>query len=298
MEDLDSIVINFDADKLFWINIILSIVMYAVALEIKWSDFKDVLRSPKPILVGVSSQFLLLPLITLVFVSIIPMHPSIALGLFLISACPGGNVSNFYSMLSKGNIALSIALTSIATISAGFMIPFGFMFWAGCSEAAAPLLSKVQVDYGGMMKTTFWLLLVPMLLGACTRYFKPKIADKISVPLKYLSIFIFAALVFLAFLGNFSLFIQLFHIVFWLTIFHNGFILLAAYFWARAWGLAHRESKTVSLETGIQNTGIGLVIAFNFFSHLGGLQIIVAWWGIWHLVSGGILSYIYARKGE
>ena len=95
MEDLDSIVINFDEGKLFWLNIILSVVMYAVALEINWYDFKDVFRKPKQILVGVSSQYLLLPLITLAFVSILPMHPSIALGLFLISACPGGNVSNF-----------------------------------------------------------------------------------------------------------------------------------------------------------------------------------------------------------
>jgi BASS family bile acid:Na+ symporter len=296
MKDLDSIVINFDEDKLFWLNIILSVVMYAVALEINWADFKDVFHKPKQILVGVSSQFLLLPIITLVFVSIVPMHPSIALGLFLISACPGGNVSNFYSMISKGNIALSVALTSIATISAGFMIPLGFMFWAGCSAKAAPLLSEVQINYGGMMKTTFWLLLVPMILGMCTRYFKPKIAQKISSPLKYLSIIIFAALVLIAFLSNLNLFLQLFNLVFWLTLTHNGLILFAAYFWARLFGLEHRESKTISLETGIQNTGIALVIAFNFFSHLGGLQIIVAWWGIWHLVSGGILSYIYARK--
>ena len=206
MEDLDSIVINFDEDKLFWLNIILSVVMYAVALEINLADFKDVFRKPKQILVGVSSQFLLLPIITLGFVSIVPMHPSIALGLFLISACPGGNVSNFYSMMSKGNIALSVALTSIATISAGFMIPLSFMFWAGCSEKAAPLLSQVQIDYGAMMKTTFWLLLIPMILGMCTRYFKPQIANKISSPLKYLSILIFTALLLIAFLSNLSLF--------------------------------------------------------------------------------------------
>ena len=90
----------------------------------------------------------------------------------------------------------------------------------------------------------------------------------------------------------------MFHIVFWLTLIHNGLILLAAYFWAKLFGLGHKECKTISIETGIQNSGIGLIIAFNFFPNLGGLQIIVAWWGIWHLVSGGILSYIYAKKGN
>lgn len=296
MKNLDEIIINFNEGQLFWINIVLCIVMYAVALEIRITDFKDIIKKPKMILVGLSSQFLLLPIITLSIVSFLPIHPSIALGLFLVAACPGGNASNFFSMMSKGNIALSVSLTSIATVASGFMIPFGFMFWSGFSEKTAPLLTQINVDYLGMIKASFWLLVVPLVSGMLTRHFKPKWADKLSMPLKYTSIFLYVVLVTGAFLGNLNLFIDIFHTIFWLALFHNGIILLAAYFWAWLFGLEHRERKTISLETGIQNTGIGLILAFNFFANLGGLQIIVAWWGIWHLVSGGILSYFYARK--
>lgn len=296
MQELDHIIINFNEDNLFWINGVLAIVMYAVALEIKLDDFKKVFLQPRMIFAGVSSQFLLLPIITFTFVSIIPMHTSIALGLFLVSACPGGNTSNFFSMMAKGNIALSVSLTSIATIVSGFMIPIGFMFWAGLSSKTAPLLTEIEVDYWGMMVTTFWLLVLPLALGILTRYLKSNWADRLSVPLKYLSIVIFFALVIGAFIANFRLFSQLFHTIFWLALFHNGSILLLGYLWAYLFRLKHKERKTISIETGIQNAGIGLVLAFNFFSELGGMQIIIAWWGIWHLVSGGILSYFFSRN--
>ena len=295
MENLDHLAINFNADQLFWINIVLCVVMYAVALEIRITDFKDIIEKPRMILVGLSSQFLLLPIITLAIVTFLPIHPSIALGLFLVAACPGGNASNFFSMMAKGNIALSVSLTSIATVVSGFMIPFGFMFWSACSEKTAPLLTQINVDYLGMMKTSFWLLVVPLVSGMLTRHFKSKWADKLSAPLKYASIFLYVVLVGGAFFSNLDLFIGIFHTIFWLALFHNGIILLAGYLWAWLFGLGHKERKTISLETGIQNTGIGLILAFNFFADLGGLQIIVAWWGIWHLVSGGILSYFYAQ---
>lgn len=296
MGDLDNIIINFDEGKLFWINAVLAIVMYAVALEIKLTDFKEVFQKPRMILAGVSSQFLLLPLITLAFVYFVPMQASIALGLFLVSACPGGNTSNFYSMMAKGNIALSVSLTSIAILVSGFMIPISFIFWSGLSSKATPLLTEIKVDYWGMMVTTFWLLVLPLILGILTRYIKPNLADKLSNPLKYFSMLIFAALVIGAFLTNFTLFTELFHKVFWIALFHNGIILLLAYFWGYLFKLKHKERKTISIETGIQNSGIGLVLAFNFFAHLGGMQIIIAWWGIWHLVSGAVVSYIYSRR--
>jgi BASS family bile acid:Na+ symporter len=295
MQNLDDISIHFDADKLFWINAVLSLVMYAVALEIRWEDFKEVVRHPRMVLSGVSAQFLMLPLFTLLFVAVVPMPASIALGLFLVAACPGGNVSNFFCMMAKGNVALSVSLTAVATIVAGVMIPTGFLFWSGFSDKAAPLVSEIEVDYWGMMSTTFWLLVVPLILGMATRHFRPLWADRLSVPLKCLSILIFVLLVTAAFLSNFRLFIQLFHTIFWLALIHNALLLAGGYAWGYLFGLPHKERKTISLETGIQNTGIGLILAFNFFTSLGGLQIIVAWWGIWHLVSGGLLAYAYTR---
>ncbi len=298
MENLDQISINFNADNLFWINTILSIVMFSVALEIKWSDFKVVFQKPKMILAGVLSQYLLLPLITIILIYLIPLHPSIALGLIMVSVCPGGNVSNFFTLLAKGNTALSICLTSIATVVSGFMIPFGFYFGGHLSNKTAPLMNEVSVDYFGILKLAFFLLVVPLISGMLMSKYLPGFSKRISGFLQKFSIGIFALLILGAFFTNIDTFLQLFHIIFWTVLIHNGLALLGGYNLARIFGLGQKERRTIAIETGIQNSGIGLVIIFNFFPHLGGMAIIVAWWGIWHLISGLSMGFIFNKLDQ
>ncbi len=295
MESLDQISINFNADNLFWINIILSIVMFSVALEIKWSDFDEVFKNPKMILAGILSQYLLLPIITLILIQFLPIFPSVALGLIMVAVCPGGNVSNFFTLMSKGNTALSICLTSIATITSGFIIPFGFYFWGNLSEKTIPLINEVSVDYLGILKLSVLLLVVPLILGMSLSKFLPNIASKISGPLQKISIGIFGLLIIGAFVSNFDVFIKLFHYIFWTVLIHNSLAIFGGYNLARIIGLQKKERRTVAIETGIQNSGIGLVIIFNFFPQLGGMAIIVAWWGIWHLISGLGMSYYFNK---
>ena len=122
MEQLiDNVHINFDTQALWTLNIALALVMFGIALEISWSDFKKLTKQPKLVLVGVTSQFILLPFITFVLVLLIKPLPSMALGMFMVAACPGGNISNFITHLSKGNSALSVTLTAIATLLAVVM---------------------------------------------------------------------------------------------------------------------------------------------------------------------------------
>ncbi len=296
MENFDQIIINFNAENLFWINSILSIVMFSVALEIKWSDFNLVFKNPKMILAGVLSQYILLPLITLALIQVLPVLPSIALGLIMVAVCPGGNVSNFFTLMAKGNTALSICLTSIATLTSGIIIPFCFYFWGNLSNKTAPLMNEVTVDYFGIIKLSFFLLVIPLVLGMLMNYYRPDLSKRISSHLQKTSILIFTLLVFGAFIANFKIFIQLFHYIFWVVLFHNGLALLSGYNLARLFGLEKRERRTIAIETGIQNSGIGLVIIFNFFPHLGGMAIVVAWWAIWHLISGLGMGYIFGRK--
>ncbi len=295
MENLDQININFNAESLFWVNSILSLVMFSVALEIKWSDFNEVFKNPKMILIGIISQYLLLPLITVLLIQFIPIQPSIALGLLLVAVCPGGNISNFFTLLSKGNTALSISLTSIATLVSGFAIPLGFYFWSFLSPITAGLIHEVSVDYIGILKISFLLLFMPLISGMLFSKFFPEITNSISKHLQKTSIAIFAILIIGAFASNFEHFIQLFHIIFWLVLLHNGLTLFLAYNFAKLMGLKRKERKTIAIETGVQNSGIGLVIVFNFFPNLGGMAIIVAWWGIWHLVSGMSLALLFQK---
>ena len=295
MEPLDALTINFNADNLRWINVMLAIVMFSVALEIQWADFRQVIKRPLMVFTGVGSQFLVLPALTLLLISILPIAPSVALGMVLVAACPGGTVSNFFTLQANGNAALSVCLTTIATLSAGIMIPVGFWFWGGLSPITAPLLTEVSVDFLGILKLALWLLVLPLVLGMGLAHYVPKVAKKLSKPLRIASLLIFALLIVGAFVANFKLFVQLFHLVFWVVLLHNGLALFSGYGLGHVVGLKHREKRTIAIETGIQNSGIGLVIVFNFFPDLGGMAIIVAWWGIWHMVAGLTLAFLFNR---
>ena len=126
IQNIDDIQINFTTDNLWLVNLTLALIMFGVALDIRVSDFKNLLKSPKPVIVGIISQFLLIPLVTYLFIRVTTPFPSIALGLVMVGACPGGNISNFMTKLAGGNAALSVSLTAFASIAALVMTPLNF----------------------------------------------------------------------------------------------------------------------------------------------------------------------------
>lgn len=128
MQELDSVQLNFDNSTLMIMNISLGFIMFGVALGLSIDDFKRLMQMPKLVIVGFVSQFFILPLVTFIFVWIVEPIPSVALGLFMIAACPGGNISNFISSYSNANVALSVTLTAIATTVAAFLVPVNFNF--------------------------------------------------------------------------------------------------------------------------------------------------------------------------
>ena len=166
--------------------------MFGVALGLSLKDFKRVLTFPKLVLTGVILQFILLPILTLLFVFAIQPLPSIALGLFMVAACPGGNISNFLTSLGKGNAALSITLTAIATAVAAFMTPFNFNFWGSLYPETAVLLKSIEIGFLQMFKTVLLLLGIPLVIGLWFRSRFPKLTSKIYKPIQQLSIVIFA----------------------------------------------------------------------------------------------------------
>nr|HQU54884.1 bile acid:sodium symporter [Saprospiraceae bacterium] len=130
MIDVDSIRINFSQDQLTFMNICLGFLMFGVALDMTIDDFKRVIKFPKSTLVGLTSQLILLPILTILIIKVWGPAPSIALGMLLVGVCPGGNISNFATHLAKGNAALSVTMTSIVTLAAIFVTPFSFEGWA------------------------------------------------------------------------------------------------------------------------------------------------------------------------
>lgn len=293
---LDSVKINFDASSLTVLNIALAFVMFGVALEITKADFLNLVKNPKPILVGMFSQFLLLPAVTFALVFLVKPQASIALGMFMVAACPGGNISNFITQLAKGNTALSVSLTAIATLFAIVMTPLNLYFWANLYQPSAVLIQEVSINTLDMVKLVFLILGLPLLLGMLFRHYYKNLALKVSKTLKVVSIIFFILLVVLALKNNLDYFTKYVSYVFLLVVFHNILAFVTGYSLSSLFKLNLFDKKSITIETGIQNSGLGLMLIFSFFDGLGGMAILAAFWGIWHIVSGLILAKIWSRK--
>ena len=294
--DIDSIKINFDAQGLWVLNIAIAIIMFGVALGISINDFKRLLKSPKIVFVGVFSQFFVLPAFTFIAILVIEPHPSFALGMMLIAACPGGNVSNFFSKMAGGNAALSVSLTAFATLICILMTPFNLQFWGSLYAPTNEILKAVELNWVDLLKLVSLILGIPLCLGMFIKHYHAGVANKIEKTLKPLSMMVFIALIGIAFSQNINVFLDHIHHVALLVIFHNIFAFILGFYTAKSCGLNKRDTKTIAMETGIQNGGLGLLLIFGFFDGLGGMALLAAFWGIWDVFSGILLATYWGRK--
>ncbi len=309
LQQLDPIKINFSASGMFAINIILSFIMFGVALGIKPAEFKNLIKQPKSLILGLISQVVALPFITFILIITLSNYitPTVAMGMILVASCPGGNISNFMSSLSKANTELSVGLTAATTLLATITTPFNFAFWGGLyvnfiSKHAKHMLQPLEIDNGQMFETVFILLGIPLVIGIFFSHYFPKITEKLKKPIQILSIVFFIAMVIMAFANNFDLFLKYIFYVFIIVLVHNFLAFVTGFSIASIFKLPNADRRTLTIETGIQNSGLGLVLLFNpkIFPPelaLGGMLFITAWWGIWHIVSGLSLS-LYWNKIE
>lgn len=307
LEVLDHVRLNFSPSGLFFLNIALAFIMFGVALDIKTEHFKDILKNPKSAIVGFISQTFLLPAFTFLLVLLLNPTPTVALGMILVAACPGGNISNFISSMAKGNIALSVSLTAISTMAAIFFTPFNFALWGNFyidfynAHGAANLVRPLEIDKIQMFQTVFILLGIPVLIGLFVAKKFPAITAKIKKPINQGSLLFFVLMVIAMLSANFSQFTSYVHLVFIIVLLHNLLALSTGYFFSKVTKLSQTDQRTVAIETGIQNSGLALALMFNpkIFPpemELGGMAIIAAWWGIWHIISGLTIAFVWSRK--
>ena len=294
-EEIDAVVLNFSPTSLTVLNMILAIVMFSIALELRPSDFGRLAKAPKAVLTGLFSQFVVLPALTFCLVLLIQPMPSIALGLILVAACPGGNISNFITHRAGGNSALSVSMTAIATVSAIVMTPANVAFWGSLYGPTRDILRATAIDPVSVAITVGFMLVLPLILGIYLNVAKPEIAARLRRPLQYLSMAIFIAFVVLALAANWSLFLVYASAVAALVLLHNALALLAGYVIASIAGLSAFDRRAITIETGIQNSGLGLILIFGFFDGLGGMAVVAAFWGMWHIISGISLASLMAR---
>ena len=305
---LNDVRINFSAGGMHAINIVLAFVMYGVALGLRVQMFKDILMYPKSALVGFFSQAVALPAVTFLMVILLNnwITPMVAMGMILVASCPGGNISNFMSHFSKANTELSISLTAISTGLSTFLTPFNFALWGGfyvnyINKRAADALQELHIDPWQMFETVFILLGIPLIMGILTVKFLPKLAAKLKKPMQIFSLLFFVAMVVLAFSNNLQIFMKYIFYIFFLVLVHNVLALSTGYGLATAFKLPEIDRRTLTIETGIQNSGLGLVLLFNpkIFPPdiaIGGMLFVAAWWGIWHIISGLSISFYWSRR--
>jgi len=292
---IDEVMLNFSPTSLQILNAVLAVVMFSIAIDLTPNDFRKLLRAPKALLTGLFSQFVVLPALTFGLILATTPRPSIALGLILVAACPGGNISNFITHRAGGNAALSVSMTAFATVGAIVLTPFNIAFWGSLYGPTREILRATSIDPVSVAITIGVMLVLPLCLGILLNVRRPDITARLRGPLKYVSMGIFVGYVSLALAANWALFLQFAGAVAGLVLLHNALALGAGYATASAMRLAPYDRRAVMIETGIQNSGLGLILIFGFFSGLGGMAVVAAFWGIWHAVSGIALAGRLAR---
>ncbi len=297
------------------LNIVLAFIMFGVALGIRPSTFKEVFLKPKSVILGVVSQIVLLPMLT--FLLALAMNrwisPMIALGMILVASCPGGNISNFMSSLSKANAELSVSLTAISTTLAVVMTPANFSFWGSlyldfAGKHMAGGIPELVIPFREVFNTIVVLLGIPLALGMLCSHYLPELAKKLQKPLQVLSIVFFFAIVLIAFSSNVDAFLKCIKYIFLIVLIHNLLALGTGYLTGTVFKLPYRDRRTLTIETGIQNSGLGLILLFNpqifdetwtnveLMGGNGGMVVITAWWGIWHVISGLTVSFLFRHS--
>jgi len=283
---VDHIQLNFNAQHLFYMNIVIGLMMLGVSLDISRNDIVSIVDYPKALFIGLFAQFLLLPAFTFILILFLQPYPSIALGMILVSACPGGNLSNIITYLAKGNTTVSIIMTAMSSVIAIIMTPINFSIWGSLLPSTASMIKAVHLNPFDVFITIFIILGIPITVGQLILRHYPNFAERIRQPFKVLSFVFFILMIIIVLAANYHNFIQYVGVVILVVFLHNALALNIGYWSAYILRLSERDCRAIAIEVGIQNSALGLVLVFNFFNGLGGMAIVVAFWGVWHLIAG------------
>lgn len=298
---IDHIRLNFSEAGLLFMNVTLAFIMFGVALDIKPENFTNIFKKPKAAFLGIFAQLLLLPALTFILIMIINPPPSIAMGMILIAACPGGNISNFISSLARANVALSVGLTAFATLSASLFTPLNFAFWGGLYVSYATEASKlnipIEVPFLQMTKTVFILLGIPLIAGMLFAKIFPAMTKKMLKPAKIGSIVFYMIFIVGALYKNIEFLPIVLIPLTAITLILNSQTLFTGFLVGTISKLSQPDRRTLTFETGIQNSGLALVLIFNplLFNGNGGMAFMAAWWGIVQMVTGIAIATILTK---
>jgi len=289
VSELDSLRIVLDPIGQAGVAIALMLVMFSVALGLRIDNFRFLFEKPLLFLGGVAAQVLLLPLATYLLIIFMAPPASIALGMIVVACCPGGAVSNLLTYLSRGNVAVSVALTATSSMLAAILTPASILFWSQAYKPTSTLLKSLDVSPFLFLAQTTFLLAVPLVLGMTVAAKAPDVAARIKRHSTLLGTSVLIGVIIYGIAYFFDILFPVLAMLGILVVIHNA---LAFATGAAAGMVLSPESPTrraLTFELGIQNAGLALVILLSQLKGLGGAAAIAAVWGVWDLIAGGLI---------
>jgi BASS family bile acid:Na+ symporter len=277
------------------LSFVLALMVFSVALELHVNDFKRVLDAPRSVVAGLIPQFILLPVGTWLATLWLDLPPNIEAAMILVASCPGGSLSNFVTHFGRGNTALSVSISAVASILALFLTPFNFAWMMAANPATSGWLKTLSIDASSIWISLLFLLAIPMALGLWFSHRLPAATQKIKKPLGNFALFALFAFIVLGLLRERQQLTLSLLPTLGLVIAHNAFGLFSGWVTSKAIRVPEVDKRAIMIEGGMQNSGLALgIIAVQFNSDLG-MVVIASLWGIWHIVSGLTCAFYWRR---
>ncbi|MEJ8852378.1 bile acid:sodium symporter family protein [Variovorax rhizosphaerae] len=278
------------------LSVVLATMVFSVALELKVDDFKRVAKTPRAVICGLIPQFILLPVGTWLATLVLDLPPDIEVAMILVASCPGGSLSNVITHFGRGNTALSVSVSAVASVIALFATPFNFSWMVANNPATASWLRTLSIDPSDIWVSLLLLLAIPMALGLSLTHFRPALSKKLQKPLANFSLVALLAFIVVGLIVQRQLLTIGLLPLLVIVILHNASGLFFGFITSVAMRVSEYDRRAVMIEGGMQNSGLALgIIAVQFNSDLG-MVLIASLWGIWHIVSGLSLAFFWRRK--
>lgn len=272
-----------------YVSILLGIIMFGMGLTLTIPDFKLVFTRPLPILLGVVAQYLVMPTLAVLIVYLLDLPDAVAAGVILVGCAPGGTSSNVISYLAKADVALSVTMTAISTLLAPVMTPLLTQWLAG---------KYMPLEAGAMALDIVKMVLIPVLAGLALRILFPKFIDKILPVLPWVSTLGISGVVAGVVSSSVDSIKAAGVLVFIAVVLHNLLGYGVGYGFAKIFRMDNRVARTVSIEVGMQNSGMAATLAKTHFAATPETALPGAIFSIWHNLSGALLSFVYRRMAE
>ncbi|BCH24334.1 bile acid:sodium symporter family protein [Mesorhizobium sp. L-8-3] len=295
MESIDQALFNFSPRAGLAVAVMVGFLVFAVALDLTWDQFRRVLKSPRAPGVGLAAQYLVLPAAASGIGMLMAATPSIALGLLLVSCCPAGALSNYLTGVARGSVATSVSMTAISTLFSIVVTPLLFAFWAPMNPETRAMIERIEIEPVRVVMVLLIMLIVPVAAGMIIRAKSPATTDNIRHWVRRIAGLVFAVVVAILLLGNMSVLGSFASIALPPVLVTFTVAVLLGWGLARASGLVAADRRAVTLEVAFQNVALAIGLAVAFFPELAGVAITSILWGVVHLTVGFAIAAMWMR---